>query len=438
VTSQVSPLVVLLQLGQRVRRTETLEEWRFVLVNESHTLVPYRQAVLWNASGQVEALSSVPMVDPMIPFVLWLRRLFTPISQADILAHVLLSAQDVPEELKDQWSEWLPQEAVAFCLKNDGIPLGWLLLARDEAFDENELTLLEHLTEIHGHAWALHRAKKRPPWWSRLNARKRWLVLPILLLVVLSIRIPLSALAPGEIVAVTPEVVRSPMDGVVLRFHVQPNAPVRIGQPLFDLDDTNLNSRLEVALKSLDIAESEYFLTSQQALTDPRSKGQLAILTGKVEEKRLEAEGLQALLKQSRVTASREGIALFSDPQGWIGRPVVTGEKILMVAGEKETEVEAWLSAGNLIPLEPGARVTLFLNVDPLHPQSARMRFLAFEASTRPDGTMAHQLRATLSSGSVPPRLGLKGMARIEGEEVSIFWWMARRPLAVMRQWVGW
>ncbi|HAT50962.1 MAG: biotin/lipoyl-binding protein [Nitrospirae bacterium] len=437
-TPQASPLVVLLQLGQRVRQTGTLEELYFVLVNESHTLIPYRQAVLWNASGEVRALSGVPKVDPRIPFVLWLQLLFTPISQTDIPAPILFPDHDVPGEFKDQWSEWLPQKGVVFCLRNDGIPLGWLLLARDEAFDENELALLEHLTEIQGHAWALHRAKKRPPWWSRFTSRKNWLAIPILLLAVLSIRIPLSALAPGEIVAVTPEVIRSPMDGVVSRFHVQPNDSVRIGQPLFDLDDTNLNSRLEVALKSLDIAESEYFLTAQQALTDPRSKGQLAILTGKVEEKRLEAEGLQALLKQSRVAASREGIALFSDPQGWIGRPVVTGEKILMVAGERETEVEAWLSAGNLIPLEPGAYVTLFLNVDPLHPRSARMRFLAFEASTRPDGTMAHQLRATWLSGATPPRLGLKGMARIEGEKVSIFWWMARRPLAVMRQWVGW
>ncbi|MBF0347854.1 MAG: HlyD family efflux transporter periplasmic adaptor subunit, partial [Magnetococcales bacterium] len=244
--------------------------------------------------------------------------------------------------------------------------------------------------------------------------------------------------APGKLVAVNPEVIRAPMDGVVMQFHVQPNDPVQIGQPLFDLDDTNLKSRLDVARKSLDIANSEYFLATQQALSDPRSKGQLAILIGRVEEKRLEAEGLEELLGQSRVAASRDGIALFSDPQGWIGRPVVTGEKILMVAQEKETEIEAWLSSGNLIPLEPGAKVTLFLNIDPLHPRQARLRFLAFDATPRPDGTQAHQLRATLTGEGPPLRLGLQGMARLQGERVSLFWWLARRPLAVMRQWLGW
>ena len=35
------------------------------------------------------------------------------------------------------------------------------------------------------------------------------------------------------------------------------------------------------------------------------------------------------------------------------------------------------------------------------------------------------------------PRLGLRGTARIQGESVSIAYWLARRPLSVIRQFIG-
>lgn len=181
-----------------------------------------------------------------------------------------------------------------------------------------------------------------------------------------------------------------------------------------------------------------YLITSQQALQDARSKPQLAILAGRAEEKKIEADGLRDLLARTQIKATRAGIALFSDPQSWIGRPVITGERILTVADEQESEIEIWLAAGELIPLPKQAVVTLFLNTDPLHPRAATMRLVAYEATLRPDTTVAYQLRATFLETSKPPRLGLKGVARIEGERVSLLWWIARRPIAIIRQWLGW
>ncbi|MEO5364579.1 MAG: HlyD family secretion protein, partial [Magnetococcus sp. DMHC-8] len=425
-TPPLPPLVLLLQLAQRARQAATVAELLFVMVNETHALAPYRQAVLWNNTGQVVALSGIPAPDPQAPFVLWLRRLHDLLRQASTDQWLSMTGADAPDGLQEGWTEWLPDRAIALPLQQGETPLGWLLLAREPPFDNSESELLSHLAEAYAHAWWAHQGRRSSLRWRQVVSWRGRAVLAALLCLALAWPVPLTVLAPAEIVPARPEVIRAPMDGVVARFHVQPNDPVAVGQPLFDLDDTTLHSRLDVAEKSLAIAESEYLVTSQLALQDPRSKAQLTILAGRAEEKRLEAEGLRELLARSRVKATRSGIALFSDLQSWIGRPVVTGERILTVAEAREAEVEAWLAAGALIPLPATADVTLFLNVDPLHPRSARLRLLAYEATVRPDGTPAHQLRATFQEAGDPPRLGLKGMVRIDGEQVALLWWVTR------------
>ena len=137
------------------------------------------------------------------------------------------------------------------------------------------------------------------------------------------------------------------------------------------------------------------------------------------------------------IVEPRAGIAVFDDPSEWIGRPVAVGEKVMLVAAETDTEVEAWLPVGDAGQAQPGNRLTVFLNAAPLSPVHAVVRSVAYEASARPDGTLAHRIRASLSDGQDKPRLGLKGTARIDSDNVPLLWWLFRRPLATVRQTLG-
>jgi len=232
-------------------------------------------------------------------------------------------------------------------------------------------------------------------------------------------------------------VIRAPFDGVVAGFLVKPNDFVKSGQPLFTFDDATIASRLEVARQALATAEAEFRQVSQQALGDAKYKSQLVVLAGKVEEKRAEAEYLQGQMERSRVLSPREGVALFDDPTEWVGKPVVTGERILRVAAPGQVEVEGWLPVGDAIPLEPGAAATLYLNATPLSPVSARVRYVAHDAVARPDGTYAYRVRAVLDA-KTDHRVGLKGTVKLAGGWVPLVYWMLRRPVAVVRQFVGW
>ena len=234
-----------------------------------------------------------------------------------------------------------------------------------------------------------------------------------------AIPVRLSVLAPGELVAAQPAVLRAPLDGVVAQIHVQPNQIVKQGQPLFSLDEAQIASRLQVAQQALSTAEAEYRQFAQMALGDPRSKAQLAALAGKIGERRAEQAFLAEQLGRASVTAPRDGMVLFDSPSEWIGKPVQTGERVMRVADPDAVEIEAWVPVGDAIPLAEGAPLRLYLAADPLTAVQGRVRYMAYDAVARPDGSYAYRVRASLDQAQ-GPRIGLKGTAKLQGERVPL------------------
>jgi hypothetical protein len=432
-----NPLINLLGLEEHARKAANSTELGFVMVNDSRVLAFYRQAALFIDGERLKAVSGVAGVEAGAPFTLWLERIF-PRLETDT---VRLSG---PEALAgadaEEWSEWLPLHALLLPLKDrDGKRLGTLLLARDEEWGEQEVALLTRATDFYGHAWAvLHRPSPVTEWKRKLTTIPKWrLKLAAGILLALLFPVRLSVLAPAEVVAHDPAVIRSPMDGVIEKVHVRPNQPVAEGDLLFELDRTTLGGKLEVARKALDTAKAELDQATQQAFFDPKAKGTLAVIRARIEERGAEAAQLEDLMARSQVKAPRAGVAVLDDPAEWQGRPVNVGEKVLAVASPNDVEVEAWLAPADVIALERGGPVSLFLNADPLSPVSARLLYVTYEAIPQPDGSLGHRVRAELGKGEAGPRLGLKGTARLDGHRVALIYWLARRPLAVIRNVVG-
>jgi hypothetical protein len=138
-----------------------------------------------------------------------------------------------------------------------------------------------------------------------------------------------------------------------------------------------------------------------------------------------------------RVTAPRSGIALFADPNDWIGRPVTIGERLLEIADPNKSELEIWLPVADAITLNSGAEVDFFLNVAPDAPLHAKLRQTSYEAVLSPSGVLGYRLKAELTDPASPPRIGLRGTAKIYGDQVSLFYYLIRRPLAAARQLLG-
>ncbi|WP_096700808.1 HlyD family efflux transporter periplasmic adaptor subunit [Magnetospirillum sp. 15-1] len=420
-------LLQLLELESRILRAARPVEVAFLAVDMAFSLIPYRQAALWSPVSGMAALSGVAAMEDGSPYGLWLDQVFRALADRD--APTVITAADLPAALAEPWGDWLPVHALV-------LPMGGeiLLYARDEAFAPNEVALLAHLAALTGVA---RRALVPKSWAIRLpkSHRVKWLAAAGLLVGLFPVTG--SVLAPADAVPAHPVMIRAPLDGVVDRIAVQPNERVAEGDRLFDLDGTALSGKLDVARSQWATAEAEYRQAAQAMVFDPKAKAQIAILSGKAEEKAAEVRLLDSQLARIAVKAPRPGIAVFDDPSDWIGKPVAMGEKVMAIADETDTEVEAWVAAADMGDVQPGARLTLFLNTAPLSPLRATVRSVAYEAAARPDATIAHRVRAGLAEGEAKPRLGLKGTARIDGDRVPLVWWLFRKPLATIRQFVG-
>jgi hypothetical protein len=65
------------------------------------------------------------------------------------------------------------------------------------------------------------------------------------------------------------------------------------------------------------------------------------------------------------------------------------------------------------------------------------LRYLAHEAQQLPDGHFAYRLRAAIPSREALHRVGLKGTAKITGDWVPAVYWILRKPIAALRNFVG-
>ena len=452
--NHVHPAVSLLELGHRARAASSVQELEFLLVNDTRVLVPYRQAVWWSRRQGVVALSGVVQADRNAPYAQWLAAAcqhWASLDAPDATVRAV-TAETLPAALAQAWGAWLPAHAVWVPLHGkrqaDAVPdeQAGLLLAGPEPIALDRFALLMEWGHVWRHAWnALQRQRGWTPvrWLQGMRHRqgRAWWRRPALWITAAVLAagawpVHLTVLAPGELVAAQPAVLRAPLDGVVEHIHVQPNEIVRQGQPLFQLDGAQIASRLEVSEQALQTAEAEYRQSAQLALGDPRSKAQLAALAGRIGERRAEQAFLLEQSQRTQVLAPQDGMVLFDAPSEWIGRPVQTGERVMRIAQPNAVEIEAWLPLGDAIPLEPGAPVLLYLAADPLTSMPARIRYVAYDAVARPDGSYAYRVRAEMQHTD-KARIGLKGTAKLQGERVSLVYWILRKPWASLRQMVA-
>lgn len=451
---QILLLSTLIQLEQQARRARNLAELQFVLVNETHRLLPYRQALLWGRSAtgkiRVDAVSGADRPDRNGPYLSYIRQLLVFLdrqlqkSEENGPAKVksrIVKPDELPESLKAGWQEWLDC-FVLWCplVTSDGKNPGGLLLGGETPWDEAQAAVMDRLAEAYGHAWLALKGP-RQGLVSRLMGRWRkfsfQVLLIVLLLFVFDQSVRLSVLAPVEIVASDPFLVSAPINGVVRQFHVQPNQQVKKGELLFSLDDTTLRNDYEVSRKGLAVVEAEHQRVSQKAFGDQQSRGQIRYLEAEIARKKAEVAYMGDLLKQTEIRAGRDGIAVFSDTGDWLGKPVVVGEKVMTLAEPARVEADVWLPVEDAINLEPGAEVLIFLNISPDKPIRAVLRQAAYEAEITPDGILAFRLKVSLAETDLPPRIGLRGTAKIYGKSVPFYYFLLRRPLITLRQTLG-
>lgn len=472
--AQAARLERFIHLERRAYAAESREELGFVCLNDTLSVTEYREAALWwrgegeGGSGHVEGLAGVSDVAKNGVFPSWLAEMLgawadahpVPEDKPAATAPIVFTRESVSEGHPDNeamWQEYLPPcglwTELPLASDKDGRRLrAALVLWRDAPWKKSDQRLMALIAPVYADAWKKLPGGRRD-WLGKINlesgtARVRALfrqnkiraAVAVILLGMAAFPVHQSVLAPAEVVAKQPLVVRSPLQGVVESIAVEPNQPVRKGDLLVKMDARDLKGQLQAAQQNVAVSREQLRQTEQDAFYNERSKMSLGVLKRRYEQALAEADYLAKEYARTEIRAERDGIAVFADREEWKGRPVAVGERIMTVADPREMQLEAEIPVADIMTFEPQAPVRFFLNSDPTSPVDGMLRQTAYRASPTPEGTLAYKARADFEAEALQSeklRIGLRGTAKIYGEKTALGLYLLRRPISVLRLWLG-
>lgn len=453
VNSQLQQLNnLLVRIESQARAATNIKELGFSIANDSYGLLGFRQAIVAQTEGgraKVMCVSGLVTPTEDSPYLVWLRQAIPYIEQylkeakgqwlqLDELVAVL------PESAQEGWQEWWTNGLYVLPItsrKNQRLGLVFFLL--EKAPQAWQLQSLERVAQTWSYCWEVLKTEAAKPVLQGLRrwlATKKMLVLAICIAVLL-IPVRLTALASAEVISLDAQVIAAPLDGVIKSIQVRPNQLVEAGQRLFSFDDTTLTNRLAIARQSVAVADAEYIAATQKAFQDSTSQSELTLLSARAHEKRAELSAIQTQLRRIDVIAPTAGVAVYADPDEWLGKPVSTGERIMLLANESDLGALVHVSVADAIALDVGAPVTLFLKANPLKPLSARIIESSYQAVVSPEGIASYRIRVAFDDedrAKQAARIGLQGTAKVYGDRVVLIYYLMRRPLASLRAWTGW
>lgn len=443
----IQRLLICNRLTVKAFSAETIQALIFIILNDTIHLAQYNRAALWDLegkqpvilgiSGQAKVKQHAEIVEKWATLVEHLKdpNKSTVLSEADFS-----EGQEIWRDLQQKTAStvlWIP------IFVQDKPVLGlWLENWEEAAASTAEETMnvvTQFLAPGYGSAWQKF---QKPLSLKRLKHIDPRFVFALILASFISlflVHIPLRIVAPCEVVPKDPFLVTAPLDGIIEKVTVQPGQIVAHGDVVAEYDKRVPLQTLKAAEKSVQMVQSEADRAMTLGLKDNRSLTELGVLNLKLEKEKVNRDILQYQASQLTIHAPEDGIVIMEDPDQWRGKPVKVGEKILVVSDPSQTKIRIWLPENDNISLAPSRNVDIFLNADPENTYPAILVYVANDSTISPQKVPSFIADAEWKEGKMPPdvKLGLKGSAIVYGEDVSIFYFIFRKPWAYFRSYTG-
>ena len=432
----------LLQFEADIRKAASTTELFVLVVNGARGLVHCRHVFAVDserpAGPAVMAATELAVVDRRTPLIGWIERVLSRFAADTGLAatgEFTLRAYSIESDEAARiypldHALWVPLK------RRNGDPFAGLLFVRETPWRDGDVTIANRIGETTAHAGTAL-AGPRMDWRKLFADRRRTSGVAAAMLLFATFPVSLTTLAPLEIAPRSPFVVTAPIDGVIEEILIAPSGDVAEGQSLIRFADTVVRNKFAVADREVAVADAHLKRTMQQAFTDVRGRHEIAIAQAELKLKRAERDFAGDMLARTQLKAPRPGTAVFGDPRDLIGKPLQTGEKIMEIADPARVEIRIDAGVSDAALLQPGARVKVFLDSDPMRPHEASLDRADYQARVREGGSLTFRAVAIFEDRVPPPRLGLRGTAQIYGSTTPLIYFLLRRPVAAARQWLG-
>jgi hypothetical protein len=439
--AQIEGLATLLVLDDEIKRLTNLREFGFFSTNETHRLIPYHTAYLWEKKDllgvYLVAQSGTAEIDSHSSINLWIKeKINLLLSNADAKDTHAITPGDFKSDV-ETWPESLPQHGL-WCpfLDKQNHPTGGLLFFRETPFSEAEIKMLRWLLASYQYTWNILIKPKPIDRWRILKRKPYFITIVVASICILLFPVHLSVIGTATVVAKNPALINAPMQGIIRSFSVTPGTFVKKGQLLVTLDKTDLMAAAKVNQRDYSLTEVKLRTTINEAFGDERKRAEIPVLQAQLAVDKAQLDYTNDLLMKAEIKSPIDGIVIFDSTEDWIGQPVQTGERILSVANIHDLKLKINLPVTERIPLQVGNEGDFFVTGQ-LRAISVKITLLGYNAKLTPNKILAYEMEANFVSTKDLPQIGSQGTVKLYGGRVPLFYYLIRRPLQSMRKTLG-
>lgn len=441
----------LFQLEHNIKNCENEIELYYLIVNQTRTLVDYEQAILltkdFNSKLKTIAISDMTNIDETSLFVQFINQLANHLYKKydTDKSKIIDNYMDLDDELRKDLKEYSPSNILWIplkILKNNIEIEHYMLIFKNSEYLTKEIEIIDFISNSYKYALFANKKCSFSNFLTKLNLKNKYFKYFLIIIILLMfVPVKMSILAPFEIQAKDPLVVTSPMEGAIDEIKIKANDFVEENQLIVKIKDTDLKNSYELAKRKLDTVNAELHTMQQASFYDIEKKSQLKKLETEVELKQTELNYSKEQLDKTNIYAKENGIAIINNPNEWQGKPVVTGEKIFLIAQKDKIEIKIMLAVKDALFLKENASVKIFIDNKIFETWDAKVSHISYQPELTPENILSYKIIADfddIKQNEEMPKIGLRGIAKIYSEDVSLFFYLFRKPITSLRQLVAW
>lgn len=424
-TQAVQLLAGINRLNLKAFKTAREQELIFLILNDTASVARYDRAVLWNLDKvQVIGVSGQATVSKQTDLMRRWKEAVKGISDPEKIQ--LITSSDIPSTTSVLWLPIFAHGKLALGL--------WLERWNEGKWSKEEVEILQFLMAGYGAAWEKFHKK----FVLRKHLRRPLTVgMLIAFCLLFLIRLPLRVVAPSEVVPKDPVVITAPLEGIIELITVTPGQDVEKGTLLFEYDKRVPLEELRIAQKKVQIIKAEVDRSQALGLKDKKALAELGTNLLKLKKEKLDLELAEYRASQLNVKSPVPGVAMVDNPEEWHGKPVKVGEKVMVIGNPKNTKIRMWIPEDDNITIDYNKPLKVFLNVNPEKSRKAHLIYISDYTHVTEKSVTSFIGEAEWDDQAPDIKLGLKGTTILYGEDVTLFYWIVRKPWGYVRRFFG-
>lgn len=441
--NKVNLITTVLRLGHEAFQKNDLLSSAYHILNNTRVLIKYDRACLVDmrqARPKMIAVSGQSEVKQTSEYSLNMRKLLEPLKavtdQCEITKELLQENKASESSLKA--FEYFNKQNIYIILiplvkvgsvKANECSVFWVVEFFGE-FDKSSFSILSLISQHYREAiW--YYTKENDRILPRLMKNRKIftplkvLIYLIILFVIISFfRISQNVAGTFELTPSDESTVYAPYSGIISGTDYKNGAAVQTGNIILKYDTEEMKYNLLDAENTYNEISAELDWVKQNSFVDKKELGKVKILVLKRKREEIEIEKIKWYLSKADIKAKINGTLVLNDMEKWTGKAVRAGEKLFEVVSPHKLFAEVMLNEADAAVLNSKTHIVLYLHSRPETPITGKIISASPKPMLTKTGQFCYIITMKLSDVDSGYIVGMRGIARISGDKVSIGYYL--------------